>query len=104
MDNDLPGARLSFRIYFIRLCGPESDLTVRVLLVDTARAQTIYEGIGSWPQCERWIGQLTGWITPRNVLADIRKRLDQKQLATINKVRASIHDIESIGLQRSGQQ
>jgi hypothetical protein len=38
------------------------------------------------------------------VLADLRKRLEQKRLATIDKVLVSAHDIESTGLQRSGQQ
>jgi hypothetical protein len=103
MDNDPPDARLSFHVYFIRLHGPENDLTVRVLFVETAGAQTIYEGFGSWSQCEFWIGQLTEWIIPRDVLAGLRKRLEQKRLATINKVRVSVHDIESIGFQRSGQ-
>lgn len=104
MDNDPPDAQLSFCVYFIPLHGPESNLTVRVLLVENAKAQTIYEGFGSWSQCECWIGQLTNWIIPRDVLADLRKRLEQKRLATIDKVLVSAHDIESTGLQRSGQQ
>jgi hypothetical protein len=100
MDDSLPDARLSFHAYFIRLHGPESDLTVRVLLVETVKGQTIYEGFGSWSQCERWIGQLTGWITPRDLLPVLRKRLEQKQLATISVVLASVQDIESAGLSR----
>jgi len=103
MDNDSPDVRLSFRVYFIRQHGPESDLTVRVLLVETARAQKIYEGFGSWSQCECWIGQLTDWIITRDVLAALRKRLEQKRLVTINLVWVSVHDIESIGFQLSGQ-
>jgi hypothetical protein len=100
MNNDPPDARIAFRAYLIRLHGPESGPTIRVLLVEASKARSIYEGFGSWPQCERWIGQLTGWIIPRDVLADLRKRLDQKQLATINVVRTSVEDIESVGLSR----
>jgi hypothetical protein len=100
MDKALPDARLSFHAYFIRLHGPESGPTIRVLLVETSKARSIYEGFGSWPQCELWIGQLTGWIIPRKVLAVLRKRLEQKQLATINVVRASVEDIKSVGFSR----
>jgi hypothetical protein len=100
MDDVLPDTRLSFRAYFIRLHGPESGPTIRVLLVETSKVRSIYEGFGSWPQCERWIGQLTGWIIQRDVLADLRKRLEQKQLATINVVRTSVDIIESVGLSR----
>jgi hypothetical protein len=100
MDDALPDARIAFRAYLIRLHGPESGPTIRVLLVEASKARSIYEGFGSWPQCERWIGQLTGWITPRDVLADLHKRLEQKQLATINVVRTSVQDIESAGLSR----
>jgi phage major head subunit gpT-like protein len=100
MDDALPDARLSFCAYFIRLHGPESGPIIRVLLVETSKAKSIYEGFGSWPQCEHWIGQLTGWIIPRDLLAVLRKRLEQKQLATINVVRTSVEDIESVGLSR----
>jgi hypothetical protein len=104
MDKALLDARLSFHVYFIRLHGPESDPTIRVLLVETSKARSIYEGFGPWSQCELWIGQLTGWMISRDVLAVLRKRLEQKRLAAIKRVLVSVHDIESIGLQRSCQQ
>jgi len=101
MDSALLDAPISFRAYFIRLHGPEIDPTVRVLLVETLQAQPIYEGFGSLSQCERWIVQLTGWIIPKDVLLVLRKRIEQKQMATINGVKVSRREIESIGLQRS---
>jgi hypothetical protein len=101
MDSALPDARVSFRGYFIRMNGPESDPMVRMLLVETSKAQSIYEGFGSLSQCERWIVQLTGWIIPRDVLSVLRKRLKQRQMVTIKGVRVSRREIESIGLQRS---
>ena len=104
MDSALPDARLSFRAYIIRLHGPENDPTVRVLLVETSKAQAIYEGFGSLSQCERWIVQLTGWIIPKDVLSVLRKRIEQKRMATIKGVRASLREIELIGLHRSDQQ
>jgi hypothetical protein len=51
MNDALPTNRLSFRVHFIRIIGPEPDPTVRVLLVETSKAQTIYEGFGTWSQC-----------------------------------------------------
>jgi hypothetical protein len=98
MDSALPDARLSFRAYFIRIHGPESDPTVRVLFVETSTAKSIYEGFGSLSQCERWIVQLTGWIITRDVLAVLRKRLKQRRMATIKGVQVSRREIESIGL------
>jgi len=104
MDSALSDARLSFRVYFIRMNGPESDPMVRMLLVETSVAQPIYEGFGSLSQCEQWIVQLTSWIIPRDVLSVLRKRLKQRQMATIKGVRASLREIELIGLHRSDQQ
>jgi hypothetical protein len=100
MDSALPDTTLSFRAYFIRIHGPEIDPTVRVLLVEISEAQPIYEGFGSLSQCERWIVQLTGWIIPKDVLSVLRKRIEQKRMATIKGVQVSRREIESIGLQR----
>lgn len=100
MDSALPDVRLSFCAYFIRIHGPESDPTVRVLLVETSKAQSIYEGFGSLSQCELWVGQLTYWIIPKDVVSVLRKRIEQKRMATINGFKISRREIESIGLQR----
>jgi hypothetical protein len=100
MDNALPYARHSFRAYFIRMHGPESGLTVRMLLVEAANERTVYEGIGSWAQCVCWIVQLSGWIVPREMLSLVRKRVEQKQLAAINVMLNDVRDIESAGLSR----
>jgi hypothetical protein len=96
MDSALPDAPLSFRAYFIRIHGPEIDPTVRMLLVETLVAQPIYEGFGSLSQCEQWIVQLTGWIIP----SVLRKRIEQKRMATMKGLHVSRREIESIGLQR----
>jgi hypothetical protein len=98
MDSALSDARLSLRVYFISMNGPESDPLVRMLLVETSKAQSIYEGFGSLSQCKQWFVQLTGWIIPRDVLSVLRKRLKQRQMATIKGVRVSRREIESIGL------
>jgi hypothetical protein len=80
--------------------GLESDPTVRVLLVESTGALVIYEGFGSWLQCKRWIAQLSGYVTLRDQLAAVQKRLELKQLATIKEIWTSLHELESVGFHR----
>jgi hypothetical protein len=100
MSNVLPTVKLTFRVYFICIHGPESRPMVRVLLVEAGSAQVIYDGLGSWPQCRRWIEQLSGDMMPEHEVAIIQKRLRRKRLTAIKEVRASLLDIESLGLCR----
>jgi hypothetical protein len=96
--NDTPTTnRLSFRVHFVRLNGPESHPTVRVLLVETTEAHTIYEGSGTW----RWLIQISEFAIFGDQLAAIEKRLELKRLATIEQISASICDLESIGFLRA---
>jgi hypothetical protein len=100
MIKSLPRVKRSFRVYLICIHGPESNPLVRVLLVETTGSQVIFDGFGTWPQCERWIERLSANRKPEGELAAARKRLDRKRLATINEVKASLRDIESLGLYR----
>jgi len=88
-------------MHFIRMHGPESDPTVRVLLVETTRARAVFEGFGSWSQCKLWVMQISEFAISANQLAAIHKRLELKRLATINEVRASLRDLDSVGLRRA---
>jgi hypothetical protein len=101
MNNTLPLVTLSFRAYFMRIHGPAINPTVRVLLVEATGAQIIYERSGSWSQCERWMAKLTNCVIAREDLAVVRKRLEQKRLASINEVRTSQHDLDSVGFRRA---
>jgi hypothetical protein len=99
MDSAVPDARLSFRVYIIRLHGPENDPMVRVLLVETSKTKSIYEV--RIVVAMRAMGRSThSWIIPRNVLSVLRKRRKQRRMATIKGERVSRREIESIGLQR----
>lgn len=93
--------KLPFRIHLIRMYERKGTLTVRVMLVETTGAQAVYEGFGSWTKCRRWINQLSSIRISRYELAVIRKLLDQKRLATIREVHASLYDLEALGLQRA---
>jgi hypothetical protein len=71
-----------------------------MLLVETSRAQPVYEGFGSWTQCQCWIAQLSGYIILMDQLAAVQKSLDQKRLATIQQIWTSLHDLDSVGFRR----
>jgi hypothetical protein len=99
-----PTIRLSFRVHFIPLNGPANDPEVRVLLVETANAQSIYEASGTWAQCRRWVVQISGCVILADQFAAIQKRLEMKSLATIKEVQVSLCALESVGFRRADGQ
>jgi len=101
MNDALPTNRLSFRVHFMRIIGPEPDPTVRVLLVETSKAQTIYEGFGTWSQCRRWVTQISECAIFGDQLAVVEKRLELKRLATIEEIEVSLGRLESAGFRRA---
>jgi hypothetical protein len=74
---------------------------MRLLLVRITNAETIYEGFASWPQLIRWMDQIVDFGIPAQELANARKLLKRKRLATIKEVQVSLPDIESPGLSRA---
>jgi len=100
--NDSPQTnRLTFRVHFVRINGPESDPTVRVLLVETTKARTIYEGFGTWLQCRRWVTRISECAILGDQFATVEKRLELNRLATIEEIQVSPHDLESVGFHRA---
>jgi len=91
----------SFLAHFIRIEGPESDPTVRVLLVEASAGQTIYEGFGTWPQCRRWIALVSTCGIFADQFASIERLLQMKRLATIKEFHVSTCDLESFGFRRA---
>jgi len=101
MSDTIRGNPLSFRAHFIRIHGPEEDPTIRVLLVELGGEKKVYEAVGIWSQCRRWITQMSECAIVGNHFAAIEKRLKVKRLATIKEVQVSIYDLESIGFLRA---
>jgi hypothetical protein len=101
MIDTVLASQLSFRVHLIRIYGSESHPTMRFILVETKSARTIYEGFGTWEQCLHWLTQLSGWAIPIDELVAIEKRLMLKQLATIQEVKASLADLDRVGLLRA---
>jgi hypothetical protein len=89
-----------FRVHVMRMYEPEQELSVRVLIVETSHAQPVYERCGTWSQCEIWIAELSGWFISKDELIKVRKRVEQKRMATIKQIRTSFHKMESIGFCR----
>jgi hypothetical protein len=91
-------------MHFIRMHGPECDPTVRVLLVETTKTGVVFEGFGSWSQCKLWVLQISEFAISGDQLAAIRKRLELKRLASIQEVRTSPFDLQSLGLERTDRE
>ena len=96
-----PTIRNSFRAFFIRMKGPGSGLAVRVILIETAGTESIYEGFGTWRQFRRRIVQISGCVILWEQFAVVQKRLELNRMATIDEVQASFHDLESVGFRRA---
>jgi hypothetical protein len=101
MSDGLQTDRLSFRVHFMRIKGPESDPTVRVLLVETIKARTIYEGFGTWLQCRRWVTRISECAILGDQFATVEKRLELNRWAMIEGLWASPYDLESVGFHRA---
>jgi len=99
--NSRPSEGQPFRVVFIRMSGPLRDPTVRVLVVETAGARAVYEGMEPWSKCKDWMKQLRGITNPKDKLAEVCKTFKRMQFATIQEAQASLKDLESLGLRRA---
>jgi hypothetical protein len=74
-----------------------------VILVEVAGSKTIYEAIGTWRQCKRWISQVSRSVILADQFAVAEKRIELNRLATIHDVQASPDDLEAAGFSRAGE-
>ena len=68
---------------------------------ETTSAVAIYEGFGAWSTCKRWIERLSDIGLSPDELAVVRNSLERRRLVTIQEVRASLDEIELLGLHRA---
>jgi hypothetical protein len=101
MNEHTPVLEVPFDMHMFRLHGPKRNPTVRVLLIATNTAQTVYEGSASWTECRGWIRGLSSAGISIEELAVLRNVLGRKRLATIKEVRVSLNDLELLGLHRA---
>jgi len=100
MKDPVQSVQTTFCVHLIAISGSKRRPKVRMLFVETAGADVVYEGQGSWSKCIRWIKQLTVVNSDKPDLAAAKKEFGRGQYATLPEVRASVLDIESMGLQR----
>jgi hypothetical protein len=100
MKNTGQSVPTTFCIHLIAISGAKRRPKVRMLFVATAGADIVYEGQGSWSKCIRWIQQLTIVNSDKPDLAAAKKEFGRAHYATIPGVRASLLELESMGLQR----
>jgi hypothetical protein len=74
---------------------------VRVLLVGTAGARAVYEGMEPWSKCKHWIGQLRNTVITEDELMQVCETFVRAQFATIQEAQASLEDLKSLGLHRA---
>jgi hypothetical protein len=101
MNEHPPAVELPFDMHLFCLHGPRKNPTVRVLLIETNCAQTVYEGFAPWSECRGWIKQLSSADISTEELTVVRNLLGRKRLATIKEVRVSLYDLETLGLHRA---
>ncbi len=74
---------------------------LRFILIETTRAQAVYEGLGSWSKCMRWIIQLSEVGYHRDKLNSIETLLNKQQsAATAGHICVSLTELEALGFQR----
>jgi len=100
MNKHLDSAEFAFCIHLIGMPGARRRPKVRMLLVATTGHSAVYEGSGSWSACARWIKRLHHMGIAKNDLAAAEEKLKRDQYATLRGLRVSLHDVESLGLQR----
>jgi hypothetical protein len=90
----------TFRIHLIGMSGHQRKREVRLLLVATTGVSAVFEGRGSWSRCTYWIKHLPGLSISKPELILVKKIMERERYATLPEARASLPDLESLGLQR----
>ncbi len=101
MDKDLDLTEQTFLIHLIAVSASRRKPKVRMLWVATAGVPAVYEGQGSWSKCVYWVKRLPHIHISSGEWIRIRKLFERNQYATLLEVRASLHDLESLGFQRA---
>lgn len=91
---------LVFQVHLIWMSGPQRNPTVRMLLVASAGAQAVYEGLGSWLTYSRWISRFLWRDVQLGKLRSVNKILMRDKYAGLRELRIPPGELESCGLLR----
>jgi hypothetical protein len=99
MDKDL--TEHTFLIHLIAMPTSQGKPKVRMVWVATSGGPAVYEGQGSWSKCVYWVKRLPHIDISNSEWIRTRELFERNQYATLHEVRASLHDLESLGFQRA---
>ena len=91
----------SFSAIIIQIHEHGSEPTIRLILVEMANTQAVYERFGTWAQCEILLASLMGCSVAKDKMVGVRKRLKRKRPVIIASVMASQCQLEGIGFPRA---
>jgi hypothetical protein len=91
---------LVFHVHLIWMSGPQQDPTVRMLLVASAGARAVYEGLGSWLTFSQWISKFLWKDIQDKRLNIASKILIREKYAAFTELRVPFCELESFGLHR----
>ena len=100
MKDPVHSVKTTFCIHMIGISGLQRRPRVRMLFVATEGPHAVYEGQGTWSKCIRWIQQIPFIDITKQDLEAAKREFGRDQYATLPLVRASLLDLESMGLQR----
>ena len=91
----------TFLIHLIAMSTSQRKPKVGMLWVATSGGSTVYEAQGPWSKCVYWVKRLKHMYISGSEWIQKRQFFERNQYATLPEVKASAHDLESLGLQRA---
>lgn len=101
MDKPLDLTEQTFLIHLIAVSDSPRKPKVRMLWVATTGVPAVYEGQGSWSQCIYRVKRVPHIDISESEWVRAKELFERNQYATLHKVRASLHALESLGFQRA---
>jgi hypothetical protein len=101
MEKPLDPAELTFRICLMAMPGPRRRPKVRMLWISIAGGVVVYEGLGSWTTCVYRVKRLRHADISGREWVRVKKLFERDRYVVLDGVRASLHSLESLGLQRA---
>jgi hypothetical protein len=91
----------TFLIHLIAMPTSQRKPKVRMLWMATSGGPAVYEGQRPWSKCVYRVKRLKHIDISSSDWIQKREFFKRNQYATLHEVKASAHDLESLGLQRA---
>jgi hypothetical protein len=103
-QNPSPKAEAAFCVHLIAISGPRPRPKVRILFVAIVGADAVYEGLGTWAKCVRWLKQLHCPDRTKHDLDAAKTDFGRNRCAVLREVAASPRALEALGLHRADRE